>query len=368
MCEAPTVSLEPQPATRRRAALSGRTRRVTDYSFAIPRSLPWTWYTDEEQLGRERELVFASAWQYVGPAGLVAEPGSYAAAQAAHVPVVLVRDGQGELRAFLNVCRHRGHPVAEGAGRRSTLQCRYHGWTYGLDGALRAAPRSDREPGFDADGISLRPVSVDTWGPLVFVNPSLDPAPLSDALGRLWELVALDGLEFRFREESEVAANWKIVCENYLECYHCPVAHPGFSRLVDVSPDAYRLEEDGLLLSQFGPARATGGVGGFHFLWPNLTINVWPGQPNLSIGPVLPVEPGRTARFLDYFFAPDADEKWIGELLELDAQVGGEDRTLVEAVQRGVSSGLIEHGRLLPESERLVARFQELVAGSLDSP
>jgi len=327
----------------------------------VDRTLPWAWYADEQQLRRERKLVFASSWQYIGHVGLVAESGSYAAAWAGPVPVVLVRDRAGELRAFLNVCRHRGHPVAEGAGSRETLQCRYHGWTYGLDGALRAAPRSGREPGFDLDGIALRPVSVDTWGPLVFVNPSLDPPPLRAALGRLPEAVALDGLEFGFRDDFELAANWKIVCENYLECYHCQIAHPGFSRVVDVSPDVYRLESDGLVLSQFGPERASGALGSFHFVWPNLTINVWPGQANLSIGPVVPVDSGRTARFLDYFFAPDADEQWMSELLELDGQVGREDRALVEAVQRGVSTGLVDDGRLLPESEQLVARFQQLV-------
>jgi nitrite reductase/ring-hydroxylating ferredoxin subunit len=327
----------------------------------VERTLPWAWYTDDEQLRRERDHVFASSWQYVGHSGLVAEPGCYAATHAGHVPVVLVRDGAGELRAFLNVCRHRGHPVAAGAGTRETLQCRYHGWTYGLDGSLRAAPRSGREPGFELDGIALRPVSVGTWVPLVFVNPSLDPLPLRDALGRLPEAVPLDGLEFRFRDEFELAANWKVVCENYLECYHCQIAHPGFSRVVDVSPDVYRLEANGLVLSQFGPERGSDALGSFHFLWPNLTINVWPGEPNLSIGPVVPVDSGRTSRFLDYFFVPGADEDWVRELLELDGQVGREDRALVEAVQRGVSTGLVEDGQLLPESERLVARFQQLV-------
>lgn len=335
-----------------------------DYCFGVVRTLPWAWYTDSDRLLVERERIFASAWQYAGHTGQVAEPGSYAPARAGHVPVVLVRDRDGTLRAFLNVCRHRGHPVATGAGRRETLQCPYHGWTYGLDGALRAAPRS-REPGFTPDGIALRPVSVDTWGPLVFVNPALDAPPLREALGRLPELVEVEGLEFRFRDEFELAANWKVVCENYLECYHCAVAHPGFSQLVDVSPDSYRLEAEGLVLSQFGAARETGSVGGFHFLWPNLTINVWPGEPNLSIGPVLPVEPGRTARFLDYFFAPGAGAEATRELLDLDEQVGREDRALVEAVQLGVGTGLLEHGQLLPESERLVARFQELVAAAV---
>ena len=333
--------------------------------FAVTTTLPWAWYSDADRLRLEQERIFTSAWQYVGHSGPLDEPGSYAAASAGHVPVVLVRDGQGELRGFLNVCRHRGHPVAEGTGRRETLQCRYHGWTYGLDGALRAAPRSAREPGLELADVALRPVSVATWGPLVFVNPALDAPPLEEALGRLPGLLDLDGLAFRFRAEFEVEANWKVVCENYLECYHCPVAHPGFSSLVDVSPDAYRLEADGLVLSQFGAARETGALGQYHFLWPNVTLNVYPGEPNLSIGPALPAGPGRTARFLDYFFAPGADEAWVEELLELDDQVGREDRALVEAVQRGVATGLIEHGRLLPESERLVARFQELTAAAL---
>jgi choline monooxygenase len=331
-----------------------------------PRTLPWSWFTDPEQLRRERERIFTSAWQYVGHAEQVSEPGSYAAAKAGHIPVVLVRGRDGELRGFLNVCRHRGHPVAEGAGRRETLQCRYHGWTYGLDGALRAAPRADREPGLDLSDVALRPVRVGTWGPLVFANPSLEGPALEEALGRLPEVLDLDGLAFRFRAEFEVEANWKVVCENYLECYHCPVAHPGFSELVDVSPDVYRLEGDGPVLSQYGPARDSGAVGQFHFLWPGTTINVYPGRPNLSIGPVIPAAPGRTERFLDYFFTPEEDEAWIGELLELDDEVGRQDRELVEAVQRGVGVGLIEDGRLLPTSEQLVRQFQELVRRALD--
>jgi choline monooxygenase len=150
------------------------------------------------------------------------------------------------------------------------------------------------------------------------------------------------------------------VCvENYLECYHCPVAHPGLTRLVDVSPERYRLEEGRLHSSQVAPEAH------FHFLWPNVTINVGPGGPNLSIGPVLPDGPERTSRFLDYFFAPDADEAWVAEYLEWDDQVGREDTALVERVQRGVRSGLLDSGRLLPESERLIAHFDRLVREAL---
>jgi phenylpropionate dioxygenase-like ring-hydroxylating dioxygenase large terminal subunit len=344
------------------------------------RTLPWSWYTDEAALRLERERIFRCSWQYVGRADEVEEPGSFSAARAGHVPVVLVRDDESTLRAFLNVCRHRGSIVCEGSGKRATLQCPYHAWTYGLDGRLIAAPRADREGGIESDELGLLELNVETWGPFVFVNPDPDAGPLADLLADIPDRIAaagvdVDALRFLQRPESELEANWKLCVENFLECYHCAVAHPGFSAVVDVSPDSYLLTTDGPRMSQFGPPRPeprgsydpTGEVerGQFHLLFPNTVINVMPGRPNLSIGPIIPLTPTRTHRFLDYFVAPDADDAWIEEMLAFDAQVGEEDTRLVERVQRGVASGVLEQGRLLPESEQLVAHFQALVVDAL---
>ena len=148
-------------------------------------TLPYAWYTDEETLRRERARIFARSWQYAGRAAQVAEPGSFLATDAGGIPILVTRDGDGALRAFLNVCRHRGAVLTEGCGTRTTIQCHYHAWTYGLDGSLRGAPRSDREPSFDATELSLVPASVDTWGPFLFVNPDPDAVPLADHLVRL---------------------------------------------------------------------------------------------------------------------------------------------------------------------------------------
>src|SRR4029077_9543545 len=129
------------------------------------------------------------------------------------------------------------------------------------------------------------------------------------------------------------------------------VAHPGFSAVVDVSPDAYLLSTEGNLSTQRGELRTAKKDdelprAQFHFLWPNLGINIFGGRPNFSIGPIVPLAPDRTYRFLDYFFGPDVDDEWIAELLAFDEQVGKEDRTLVENVQRGVGSGALERGVL----------------------
>src|SRR5438034_446896 len=345
----------------------------------MPEALAWSAYSDPELTDRERERIFARAWQYVGHLGELGDAAGYLTARVGDIPIVVTRDREGQLRAFLNVCRHRGSVLATGTAARETLQCPYHAWTYGLDGTLKAAPRSDREPGFDCEGISLRPASVGAWGPFLFANPDPEALLLTDVLAGLPQLVAdagvdIDELQHHGRAESAVEANWKLVAENFLECYHCAVAHPAFSALVDVSPDAYELALDGSFSSQFGPVRADGAGldtdgevarSQFHFLWPNTMINIFPGRVNLSIGPVLPAGPERTERFLDYFFGPATDDAWIAELLEFDGQVGAEDKALVENVQRGVATGLIERGRLLPESERLIADFQQRVQAAL---
>jgi phenylpropionate dioxygenase-like ring-hydroxylating dioxygenase large terminal subunit len=344
------------------------------YARAVEKTLPYRWYTDPDILERERERIFLPAWQYVGHTGQLAEPG-YFATQLDRTPVVVTRDRDGVVRGFVNVCRHRGFALAEGEGSRETLQCPYHAWTYELDGRLRKAPRSEEEPDFPQDELGLVPVAVDTWGPFVFANAGPDPEPLTQALGSLPAQVAelgldVDSLVHHSRWEAEVAANWKIVSENFLECYHCQVAHPAFSELIDVSPEAYLLSTDGRLSTQHGPPRIVAPAdelarAQFHFLWPNLGINIFPGHPNFSIGPFVPLTPDRTYRFLDYFFGPDVEPPWIDELLAFDQQVGHEDVRLVEGVQRGLDSGAVEHGVLMSHSEQLIAHFQALTAAAL---
>ena len=229
------------------------------------------------------------------------------------------------------------------------------------------------------------PVAVATWGPLVFVHPDAAAPPLETLLGSVPASVRAggldpEGLRFHSRVEYELQANWKVVIENYLECYHCAVAHPGFSSVVEVDPTRYRLEASSWSSSQFcglretprGPGTGTsyqpsGEIteGQFHFLWPNTRLNVFPGRPNLSVGTAIPIGPERTRGFFDYFFGEGVTEGETRDLLAFDDQVGREDRVLVESVQRGVRSGVLGSGRLLPQSEQLIAHFQQLVRRAL---
>ena len=337
-------------------------------------TLPYGWYTDPEILRRERERIFRPAWQYVGHTGQLAQPGYFATA-VGPTPVVVTRDRDGLLRGFVNVCRHRGFTIAEGEQRRETLQCPYHAWTYGLDGRLRAAPRSEEEPDFPRDELGLVPVAVDTWGPFVFANAGPEPEPLADALGSLPAQVAelgldVDSLVHHWRWEAEIEANWKIVCENFLECYHCQVAHPGFSEVIDVSPEAYVLSTDGRLTTQHGPTRTASRrmcCPGHSSTSSGRTSRStsFPGSRTSRSARASRLTPDRTYRFLDYFFGPDVKQAWIDDLLAFDDQVGREDAILVAGVQRGVSSGALESGFLMSRSEQLIGHFQSLTAAAL---
>lgn len=266
-------------------------------------TIPYRWYSDPEQLRREQERVFARTWQYVGRADEVAAPGSYAT-----------------------------------------------GWC-GAD-------------------FPLLPVSVDTWGPFLFANPDPEAAPLAEALGGLSELLAqvvdVDALRLHSRARFGVEANWKVAAENFLECYHCATVHPEFAAQVDVHPERYVLDPHETFAAQACRARDGGGAGQFHLLYPNTGVNVFPGPANLSIGPLLPAGPDRTERFLDYFFAPDAEPGWIEEFLAYDDRIGAEDAAMVASVHRGMRSGLLERGSLLGGAERLIAGFQAWLRGQLD--
>lgn len=361
--------------------VSNDLRRGLDAGWTLPND----WYLGEEILREEQRQVFEQSWQYVGRTDQLAKPGDYLTATVGMVPVVVVRHPDGGLRAFVNVCRHRCAEVVLGGGHRNTLQCHYHAWTYNLDGVLINVPRSDRELDFDPARFHLLPVAVDTWEPFVFVNVGREISPLADYLGELPELMRRDGmnlanLEFRDHGEWEVDANWKVVVENYDECYHCPVAHPSFSLIMEVDPVSYRLEEGPWWSRAVTDVRASArrpgaklayniqgpiGNGQFGYVWPNFMVVQNPGPDNLTAFCVVPKGPERTLLVWDYWFGRDVPDDVVQEVVDFNVLVGAEDQQLVESVQRGLRSGRVRQGRLLLDSERLVGHFHRLVHRAL---
>lgn len=359
-----------------------RTRRDSGLEESLARgyTLPAEWYTDTAIFARERERIFRHAWQYVGLSEQLARPGDFLTAALGEVPVVVTRADDGALRAYANVCRHRGSQlVREECGNRKTLQCGYHAWTYNLDGTLRAAPGMRDEPDFDPAAYALVALPVETWGPFVFVSPDRQPQPFADVLGALPELTAtsgirLDALRRRVRRTYDIAANWKVVVDNYLECYHCPVAHKGFSDLIDVSD--YTVTEFEWFSTQGGAlkesARTDKAAGlydvrgevtaGFYaYLWPNFTLNIYPGPGNVSLNLFVPLATDRTLAIYDYCFVDEVSAADEREFVRFIDQVQEEDVVLCEGVQRGLQSGYFDQGKLMLRRENALRHFQRLV-------
>lgn len=349
-----------------------------DPNIARAATIPARVYTDPVYLELERERVFARTWQLVGRADEVREHGQYFTTQMGDDPLVILRDGDA-LRGFYNVCLHRAGPVASGCGKRNTLQCRYHGWTYALDGTLKRAPEMQGVERFDPADMHLVPVRVATWGPLVFVNLDGKAPPLLEVLGDVPLRVAPFGCEsmrYVMRKEWEIGCNWKIYVDNYLEGYHLPVVHPGLHKELDY--DNYTVEPHRYFSIQHAPLRPVHGAGVdriydplsaevaeavYVWLFPNVMLNVYLGQMQTNV--VIPMGHDRCKVVFEWYATnPPAeasqDPAWT-KLLAFSDDIQDEDIQICEVVQRNLRSRVYDRGRYSAARENGVHHFHSLL-------
>lgn len=338
-------------------------------------TIPARCYTDPVFLALEDEKVFGRTWQLVGRAADVAESGRFLTAEIGDEAIVVVRDGDA-LRGFHNICLHRAGPVAEGCGKRKTLQCRYHGWTYRLDGSLLRAPEMEGSEGFDPEAMRLMPVQVATWGPLVFANLDLKAPALAHFLDTIPERTAALAPE-RMRHVTTkswlIDCNWKVYVDNYLEGYHLPVVHPGLHKELDY--DAYRVEPHRYWSLQHAPFRQGSGpdrnyVAGdagsdaqYYWLFPNVMLNVYLGQMQTNV--VLPRGHAQCEVVFDWFATePPADANddpaWA-RLLAFSDEIQEEDIAICERVQQNLRSRSYDRGRYSATRENGVHHFHGLL-------
>ena len=336
-------------------------------------TIPASWYTDPAFDARDAESIFATAWQCVGDTADLGETGQHITAEVAGNPIVVVRDEAGELRGFYNVCRHRAGPLATCAGRGKVLKCRYHGWTYRLDGSLRGVPHWDRVELFDREDYGLVPVAVDTWEGLLFVSLAADPPPApSTALAGVAERIApidLGAMKFASEVVYRAACNWKVYIDNYLEGYHVPHVHPELFKLYDFQNYRTELLAGGSLqhtpLNAEDNIYATGEDGGtafYYWFWPNFMLNILPGRVQTNL--VVPDGPGACRIVFRYYYSdvasPRARRLMADDLSYADA-IQEEDIDICRRVQRGLASRAYDRGRYSVAFEAGVHQFHEML-------
>lgn len=330
-------------------------------------ALPVEFYIEPRWAEAERDLVFARSWQLVADAGRLAAAGDHVVDEIAGRPLLLVRGKDGQLRAFYNVCRHRAGPLALADGRGITsLRCRYHGWTYGLDGRLRNAPEMDGADEFHCADVALAELQVVEWQGLVFVAMNADTVPFSEVYAGIAERLLpqdLGALRYHGRTSYEIACNWKVYVDNYLEGYHLPHVHPGLTRMLDYR--GYTTELARWHSLQHSPLRDTAGVYGdgeahYFYVWPNVMLNVTPGR--LQTNRVLPLAVDRCRVDFDWFHADEESSKArMAADQAFSDEVQREDISICELVQRGLASGAYTPGRLSPQREAGVWHFHGLL-------
>ncbi len=330
-------------------------------------TLPAHYYIDPEIYAREREAIFFKSWNYACHVSQVAEAGAFATCMVADQSIAVTRGHDGVLRAFYNVCSHRAHELLKGCGKANVITCPYHAWTYHMDGGLRTAVGQKKVEGFAREEFALKPVRLEEHGGFVFVNLDLAAAPLAGATGSLaGDINGFCGnvpeLKFAHRLSYEIKANWKTVVENFLECYHCSVAHPAFVDLVDI--ENYRTKTYGIYSSHISPpGRPDNAAYRFSegltrdfaawWLWPNVTFNVFPGPPNITVLHMMPTGPETTLEHFDFFFLEANPSECERQAIHyVDGTLQPEDIGLVESVQRGLHSRGYKQGRLMVDRDR----------------
>ena len=345
-------------------------------------TIPAPWYFDARIAELERASVFSATWQVVGRVDQVREIGQFFTTELAGEPLVVVRGEDGFLRAFFNVCRHHAAAVVpEPHGCARQFRCPYHGWTYGIDGALKGMVEFEGVCDFDRSKNGLVPIRVETWENFVFVNLDAHAPSLGSFLGVVPDLVAplelSKKLHFFDRRVYTLHCNWKVYVDNYLDGgYHVPHAHKGLSSVIEYTK--YTIENFPRACLQSSPlsadAASEAGVaatrqGRAFYLWiyPNFMINAYEGVMDTNL--VLPLAIDRCAVVFDYYFADTggAAEARNKESIAVSEKVQDEDMAICDSVQRGLGSRAYVAGRLSVRREAGEHLFHRLLHADLTS-
>jgi choline monooxygenase len=356
---------------------------LTSYNDKAPLSeastIPAPWYVDRRIADLENLTVFSKTWQVIGRADQVEKAGQFVTATLAGEPIVAVRGNDGQLRAFYNVCRHHAAKVVtEACGSALILHCPYHGWNYGLDGSLKGMPEFDGVKNFDRLENGLVPVKVETWEAFVFVNLDPQAQPLRSFLGGLvkrCEPLGLSQLHFFERKVYDIACNWKVFIDNYLDGgYHVPHLHKALSSVLDYkqytieNEDRYCLQSSPMVTSNEDAATGAtrkGDRAWYFWQYPNFMINCYEGYMDTNL--VLPLDVDHCRVIFDFYFSDVSESRrtYNAQSIAVGDRVQDEDLGICEDVQRGLKSRAYGAGRLSVRREAGEQLFHRLLAADL---
>ena len=348
-------------------------RRTVESFSAGAKTLPQRYFVSAEVFAKEQATIFSAEWVYVGHQSQIAASGDYFVQEVAGESLIVVRDQQGTIRGFYNVCRHRGTRLCEEQrGHAGAIQCPYHAWTYALNGRLVGAPQMEGAPGFEKADYSLTAVNLALWEGFIFVNLAGRPTALKEVFAPLqgkfthWNLPQLRSAK---RVEYDVNANWKLIFENYSECYHCPGVHPMLSKVSPYDSAENDLcegpflggfmaitEGASLTISGNACARPVGDIGSedharvfYYSIFPNMLLSMHPDY--VMVHQIWPQSPERSLVVCEWFFHPEAFERpdfRPEDAVEFWDVTNKQDWHVCELSQQGIASRAYQPGPYSP--------------------
>jgi len=336
-------------------------------------SLPAQYYTDAVIYAKERERIFRSAWWLLGPQHACAEPYQYLSDVVCGWPVFAIRDKGGELRAFHNVCRHRGAELLEpGEGKCRVIQCPYHGWGYGIDGTLKGTPGFSESAIEDAISLGLLPLRVAEWRGMVFVCIDDNAPVFSQWIATLDQLMTdfpgVDSMDYHGKFVVDGAANWKTYCDNTVEGYHLHTVHPRLADAVKKGRVEIVPYDNGELVAFHvnyadDGAELRGNLGLWAYRYPGFQIAI---SDNAFKVERVEATSINTTRSINWGWYRQLSAEEIDDSFAWSETVVREDLGICESVQRNLEGGIYTNGPLSPLQETNVALFQSLVRQAID--
>ena len=337
------------------------------------KTIPAKWYHSKKIFKLENRMIFLKSWHLVGSQGMLKSPGDAVIKEVSNQPIIIIKQNDNSLKAFFNVCQHRGGPLLTKNSCIKALQCKYHGWIYNLNGGLKKVREFENVENFDFEDYNLKPINIKVWQGLLFINFNNRPNNFNSILNEISNRIKpINFSEYTFYRSVSyhIKCNWKTYIDNFLEGYHIPFVHPKLNKVLDYKSYATEIYKNHSL--QFAPInsnispydKSTGlkNTAYYYTIFPNVLLNIAPGRLQTNV--VKPTSPNSCVVDFDYYFDEVSNEV-IKNDIKFSNEVQLEDIKICEEVQKRLESRGYNQGRISPQSEKGLYHFQSVLKEKL---
>ncbi len=337
------------------------------------KTIPSDWYYDKNIFDIERKKIFLKSWHLIGSESLVPNTGDTIIKEILNQPIILSRHKDKSIKAFYNVCQHRGGPLLRKDDCIAVFQCKYHGWIYNINGELKKTREFKGVKNFKSENYNLKPISLKSWMGLIFITFGAKDEIFFDQLEEIKNQISpfdFSSFLYHSRVSYSIKCNWKTYVDNYLEGYHIPFIHPRLNKLVDYKSyktelfSNYSLQSAPIdpTLSPYKSNTGSKNLAYYYTLFPNILLNIAPGRLQTNI--IEPVSSKSCLVHFDYYFE-EIDDDILKNDFEFSEEIQQEDIQICEEVQKGLESKGYDQGRISIQSEKGLHHFQSILKRGL---